>query len=99
VQGETLDLILWLMSCRVLKRDMELAMLDTLADNALRRGITALRGHYFPSAKNAMVKEFYGTLGFEKLGEDESGNSEWLLSLEGYEKRNGVIRVSEDAEG
>lgn len=95
-QGETLDLILWLMSCRVLKRDMELAMLDTLAETALRRDFKYLRGHYYPTVKNAMVRDFYGALGFEKLGEDENGNSEWLLPLEGYKKRNGVIRVTEE---
>ena len=38
---ETDDLVmeLWLMSCRVLKRDMELAMLDALVERARDRGI------------------------------------------------------------
>ena len=95
VQGETLDLILWLMSCRVLKRDMELAMLDTLARTCTRRGIKTLRGHYYPTAKNAMVREFYGTLGFEKIAADEAGNSVWTLSLADYQTRNNVIRICE----
>lgn len=38
-QGDVLDLTLWLMSCRVLKRGMEDAMMDTVvAEAAARRG-------------------------------------------------------------
>ena len=38
--GGELKLILWLMSCRVLKRDMEVAMMDALADRCSIRGIS-----------------------------------------------------------
>ena len=40
--GDTLELILWLMSCRVLKRDMEQAMLDTLVWQSRESGIRKL---------------------------------------------------------
>ena len=53
-QGQTLCLRLWLMSCRVLKRGMEDAMMDTLAAKAAAAGYTALEGYYYPTAKNAM---------------------------------------------
>lgn len=84
---------LWLMSCRVLKRDMELAMLDGLAERCLAEGISTLYGYYYPTAKNNMVREFYGQLGFEKISEDEAGNTGWKLSLTGYENKNHVIEV------
>ncbi len=84
----------WLMSCRVLKRDMEAAMLDGLAGRCMERGITCMRGYYYPTAKNAMVKEFYATQGFTKVSEDAEGNTVWEFSLaQGYEKRNHVIAV------
>ena len=58
VNGDTLDIDLWLMSCRVLKRDMEYAMLDNLCDRAKQRGLKTVKGYYYPTAKNKMVKEF-----------------------------------------
>ena len=93
-KGDTLDLILWLMSCRVLKRNMEEAMLDTLVSCSRDCGIRKLHGHYYKTAKNAMVKEFYGTMGFEKISE-EDGNSEWEYVIpEHYENKNQVISVN-----
>ncbi len=91
--GDTLDIELWLMSCRVLKRDMELAMLDTLVEKCQSSGIKTIRGHYYPTAKNSMVKELYGTFGFTKVNEDTAGNTEWELDTESYEKKNHVIKV------
>ena len=91
--GKSAHIRLWLMSCRVLKRDMELAMLDGLAGRCLAEGIETLYGYYYPTAKNNMVREFYGQLGFEKLAEDKEGNAEWKLSLAGYENKNHVIEV------
>ena len=37
--GNVLNVELWLMSCRVLKRDMELAMLDTLVEKCREQGV------------------------------------------------------------
>lgn len=94
VKGDTLDIILWLMSCRVLKRDMEFAMMDELAAKAQRRGIKKLVGHYYPTPKNAMVKDFYALQGFTKADKDEQGNTRWELDIsEGYKKKQHVIQV------
>ncbi len=92
--GDVLDIELWLMSCRVLKRDMELAMLDRLAEHAQKAGIRTLRGHYYPTAKNAMVRDLYGGFGFTKASEDGDGNAVWELSLDGYAPKCSVIQVS-----
>jgi len=96
--GDTLELILWLMSCRVLKRDMEQAMLDTLVLRSRESGIRKLHGYYYKTAKNAMVKEFYGTMGFQKLSEKD-GDSEWEYVIpENYENKNQVIAVNRQTE-
>ncbi|MBR6874450.1 MAG: HAD-IIIC family phosphatase [Ruminococcus sp.] len=92
---ECLDIILWLMSCRVLKRDMELAMLDGLAAQAKAAGYTKLVGKYIPTAKNKMVKDFYpDTLGFTAVSADEDGTTVWELDISGYENKNHVIKVN-----
>ncbi|MCF0142823.1 MAG: hypothetical protein HUJ75_05545, partial [Parasporobacterium sp.] len=87
-------IILNLMSCRVLKRDMEVAMLDELAVACAAKGVKRLYGVYLPTKKNAMVKELYGELGFTLTAESE-GVSLWRLELEGYEKRCKVIDLKE----
>ena len=87
---------LWLMSCRVLKRDMEKAMLDELIVRCERSGIRKVMGYYYPTAKNAMVKEFYAGQGFTKIREDDAGNTVWEYVIpENYEKQNKVISIED----
>lgn len=95
---KTLHLELWLMSCRVLKRDMEFAMMDSVVEACIECGITKILGYYYPTAKNAMVKEFYALQGFAKIAEDEKGNTVWEFEIpEHYEKKNTVIQLQDDA--
>lgn len=68
-----LHIELWLMSCRVLKRDLELAMFDALLDAARARGVHRLVGHYVPTPKNGMVAEHYASLGFSSLPDGRWG--------------------------
>ena len=96
VVKKTCHIDLWIMSCRVLKRDMEYAMMDTLIHRCLERRLSEIRGYYYPTAKNAMVKNFYELQGFQKIQEDSQGNTEWILHLNNdLEVRNTVIRVEE----
>lgn len=97
--GTVLDIQLWLMSCRVLKRDMELAMLDELVKRCQQAGLTAIRGTYIPTAKNGMVKGLYESFGFSKTGETLDGTTTWELPLEGYMPKCHVIEVVGNLEG
>lgn len=89
MDGSILHLDLWLMSCRVLKRDMEYALLDELVRVASQRGITRLYGYYYPTAKNAMVKDFYPRMGFETIGEGI-----YSLTITNYDRRCNTIHVN-----
>lgn len=85
---------LWLMSCRVLKRDMEYAMMDALAAKCIERGIATIKGYYYPTAKNHMVELFYKDMGFTLVERDETGNSVWTMDLtKGYTNQNNYIAV------
>ena len=94
-KGDNLDIDLWLMSCRVLKRDMEFAMMDTLVEKAKMLNISTINGYYYPTAKNNMVKEFYKDLGFDKLSEDDNGNTVWTLRVENYKNKNKYTKVED----
>ena len=91
IKGDELHIDLWLMSCRVLKREMELAMLDKLIEAARARGIRKILGYYYPTNKNGMVKELYGSFGFTKTA-DNDGNTLWELLTEGYENKTKHIK-------
>lgn len=93
IDGKTCKIILWLMSCRVLKRDMECAMLDSLVEECLKRGVEDIEGTYIPTAKNGMVREFYGTMGFEKMDEQADGTTHWLLKANQYQTQNKYIEL------
>nr|WP_298479273.1 HAD-IIIC family phosphatase [uncultured Oribacterium sp.] len=89
---DELHMELWLMSCRVLKREMEYAMMDTIVEKAKANKIKKIIGYYYPTAKNAMVKDFYQ--GFSKIREEENGDTVWEFNIpEVYKKKQNVIRV------
>lgn len=90
------DIQLWLMSCRVLKKNMEFAMLDALVNECSKKNIKTIVGHYFPTAKNGMVKNLFAEFGFTKVLEDENGNTEWALPTANYINKNNVIKVNEE---
>ena len=77
----------WLMSCRVLGRQMEDETLNLIVAEAMRLGATHLLGRYRPAAKNGMVREHYGRLGFTLLTTAEDGTSTWELELAGWTQR------------
>lgn len=69
VQGSAVHIELWVMSCRVFKREFELAMFDALVAACRARGVHTIVGAYLPTAKNAPVKGLYPSLGFAAAGE------------------------------
>lgn len=97
IKQDELHMELWLMSCRVLKRNMEYAMMDELVAACKERNIKKIYGYYYPTKKNGMVKEFYGSQGFHKIAEEETGDTVWLYEIpDVYHKKNNVIAVNAD---
>lgn len=70
----------FLMSCRVIGRTVETAMLGLLVDEARRAGAQRLVGPFIATAKNAPAKEIYASHGFEctNAGAQEAT---WVLNL------------------
>ena len=81
VVGETLQVDPWLMSCRVLKREMELATFDALVEQCHTRGIRKIVGVYIPSKKNSMVAGHYASLGFSPAGNASQGGTLWSYDV------------------
>jgi FkbH-like protein len=81
VSQETVELDVWLMSCRVLKREMELAMFDALVEECQARDIRKIVGAYIPSKKNGMVSGHYASLGFSRSGGAAGDRELWQYEV------------------
>ncbi len=79
--GATWEIDTWLMSCRVLGRRVERAILQVLKDAAQAAGITTLRGRYIPTDRNGMVAQHYAQLGFGLVETREDGTTLWSVEV------------------
>ncbi len=85
----------WLMSCRVLGRQVEPTTLNLIAEQAKALGARRLVGEYIPTKKNAMVKDHYAKLGFLVTETDETGASRAMLELDRFSPAETFIDVTE----
>ena len=69
-----------LMSCRVLGRGVETAMIARIADAARQCGCSALRGHYLATKKNRLVKDLFMDHSFSPDGDD------WIIDVDAVKK-------------
>jgi FkbH-like protein len=74
-----LEIDTWLMSCRVLGRKVENAVLQKLCSHALALGAHAIVGEYRPTARNRMVEDHYANFGFTLRERDADGRAIWTL--------------------
>lgn len=83
---------LWLMSCRVLSRGVEQHVMNQVVATARAHGAARLVGEYIPSAKNEMVRDFYGRFGFTPSNEVGAGGIvRWTLEIDQYEAKKCFI--------
>jgi FkbH-like protein len=79
--GTVLDVDSFLLSCRVIGRKVETAMLAHLCDQAEARAARRLRGRIIPTKKNEPVRDLYARHGFQRVQADESSGEVWELDL------------------
>jgi FkbH-like protein len=79
-EGEVCEIDSFLLSCRVIGRTVETALLAHLADQAAARGRKRLVGWFLPTRKNAPARDFYKQHGFEVAQQNGDG-ALWSLDL------------------
>jgi FkbH-like protein len=92
--GQDMLIDTWLMSCRVLGRQVESTTLNLLAQEAQKLGARRLIGEYIPTKKNGMVKDHYAKLGFTVMFAD-ADVSRGILSLESFRPAETSILMTE----
>ena len=95
IENKMCHIDLWLMSCRVLKRDMEFAILDEFVRKCEDKNISEIIGYYHKSTKNSMVSDLYEKFGFN-LVDKNNEDSIWKLDITNYENKNKFIGVLND---
>lgn len=93
IVGDKCIIDTWLMSCRVLKRDMEFAMLDMLVEECKKRNLKEITGTYIKTSKNNMVANLYSEFGFE-LENENQGEANWKLVLKDFKKKKITIKIN-----
>jgi FkbH-like protein len=73
-QGEKCELDTFLLSCRVIGRTVETALLAHIAKSASQRGCKQLVGRFLPTKKNAPARDFYPQHNFELVEKDQDGS-------------------------
>jgi FkbH-like protein len=87
----------WLMSCRVLGRQVEESSLNLLVEGAKSLGVPRIIGEFVPTGRNKMVEALYRNLGFCHLNTATDGRSTWSLDVKLYLAKETKIRVLEFA--
>ena len=95
IKNDECHIDLWLMSCRVLKRDMEFAMLDILINECKKSNIKTLIGYYYKTNKNAMVQDLFEKFGFTNK-EQNNDDSIWTLDISSYHSKQNRIKVNNE---
>jgi FkbH-like protein len=98
--GDELLIDTWLMSCRVLGRQVEAAALQVLAERARKRGVRALIGEFRPTPKNSLVVQHYEKLGFTPAAAPagaSAGATFWRFDVASQSAPTHFIQLSEQA--
>jgi len=84
----------FLLSCRILGKNIEFAFMQNLIDEAKKQGIKKLKGIFIPSKKNIPAKNFLKECGF-KFEKEEEGKEHYLLDVGKEKKREIFVEVEE----
>lgn len=70
-----------LLSCRVIGRRVESALLHEVTRRAVAAGATSISGEFIPTARNAPAASLWADHGFELVDEDADGATRWRRTL------------------
>jgi FkbH-like protein len=91
--ASTWEIDAWLMSCRVLGRQVQEVVLLELLKHAGANGIERLLGVYKPTEKNRMVEQHYPSLGFASIASNRDGSTTWELVVKNARVQEFPMRV------
>jgi FkbH-like protein len=88
-----LVIVNWLMSCRVIGRQVEDACINLVIEGARRAGAVRVVGEYRPTANNGMVRDLFQQFRFRRCSLDPDGNTKWVLEIADFKPRELPISI------
>ena len=85
--GELPEITDFVMSCRVMGRNIENAVMDRIEEQMQEKGFSKVCGKYVPTAKNKPVETLYERLGYRETGKTPEGGRCYELTLVGKPER------------
>ena len=93
VEGDAASIDTFLLSCRVIGRSAETALLAFLVEWTRARGLRFIDGEFSPTPKNAPAADFYRRHGFFDIGQNGPGNRWRLDVLHSSVERPSCVRL------
>ncbi len=72
----------FLLSCRVIGRGLETALLAHIANHAYSNGAAQIMAEYIPTKKNSVCRDFYPDHGFEAVSQQADGTILYRLQID-----------------
>jgi predicted enzyme involved in methoxymalonyl-ACP biosynthesis len=73
----------FLLSCRIIGRGIEAALLDRIKSAYRKKGFKRIKGAYIKTEKNAVSADLYDRNGFKPLSRGRNGNADYCCDLGG----------------
>lgn len=94
IDKEIANLDTFLMSCRIIGRNIEYAFFNQLISLLKRRAIKTIRAKYTKTLKNEQVRNFYEKLGFTVISDDNE-TKKYSMNCDQYNYQNvNYIRIN-----
>jgi FkbH-like protein len=93
-EENTLEIVNWIMSCRVFGRQLEDEVMNIAVEAAIQSGARMLRADFIPTKKNNVISGLYERLGFNEVEEPLQSDmkSRWMLKLANYTERPTFVK-------
>jgi len=86
-ESSSAEIDTFLMSCRIIGRNIEYAFMDYLIENLKENGIEKVQATYIKTLKNEQVKEFYSSCSFSEIN-STNDIKEYELIITRYKAKN-----------
>jgi FkbH-like protein len=88
----SLELVNWVMSCRVFGRQLEFEAMNIAVEVAKNSGASVFYAQYIPTSKNSVISDLFSSLGFTIENESPDGGSQlYSLTLSDYAPKETCI--------
>ena len=91
---ETYEIDTFLLSCRILGKNIEKAFLYSVLNRIKTYGNKTVYAKYIPTNKNMQVENFYTNTGFEKISSNEDNSIDFYLELTDDFETDPVFKIT-----